>query len=162
MLALKQAARKASTATSTTNLVIMSSIQGNDVFVWPHARRQKVDITSKESMADLFNDDDTNINSVHVDKPVILICAHGTRDVRCGTIGALVHAEFAKVLDKTGVDAHLGTVTHIGGHIYAGNVIILKPDGNVVWYGMVRPHHVQGIVQLTVLGDTVIKELCRN
>lgn len=53
-------------------------------------------------------------------------------------------------------------VSHIGGHRYAGNVIIYLPNGTSVWYGRVRPGDVAGIVRETILGGKVIAELLRG
>ena len=83
----------------------------------------------------------------------------------------------------------LGLISHIGGHKFAGNVILyLPPDsgavsgadgagqgegegegdgvnmlaGRGIWYGRVEPRHVEGIVKETVLKGVVIKELFRG
>ena len=79
---------------------------------------------------------------------------------------------------------NVGLISHIGGHKWAGNVIIYLPptwakDGKPmtskeqkahhsplagcgIWYGRVEPKHVEGIIKKTVLGGTVIKELFRG
>ncbi|KAK9465907.1 Sucrase/ferredoxin-like-domain-containing protein [Lipomyces arxii] len=102
--------------------------------------------------------------------PTIIICGHTTRDARCGIAGPMIFAEFELVLrsknllyDKvkspTGVRVSLAS--HVGGHAYAGNVIYLD-KGQSVWYGHVRPEHVQGIVDQTVEKGIIIKELYRG
>jgi len=65
-------------------------------------------------------------------------------------------------------------VSHVGGHKWAGNVIIyfhplhqdgLSPSslaGKGIWYGRVEPKHVEGIVSETIKGGKVIKELFRG
>jgi (2Fe-2S) ferredoxin len=65
-------------------------------------------------------------------------------------------------------------VSHIGGHKWAGNVIIYLPPGYTngsedsvlagrgIWYGRVEPRHVEGIIKETILGDKVIKDLFRG
>ncbi|KAI5287741.1 hypothetical protein KEM54_005774 [Ascosphaera aggregata] len=104
--------------------------------------------------------------------PVVLICGHGGRDQRCGIMGPLLQQEFAHVLERKGfqishspVDqgghACIGQISHIGGHKYAGNVIIYVPPsykgsgnqlaGAGIWYGRVQPKHVDGIVNATIL-----------
>ena len=125
--------------------------------------------------------------------PTILICGHGHRDRRCGIMGPLLQAEFGRVLrmkgfstteDKTGerpaVDgpdhANLALISHIGGHKYAGNVIIYLPpsvtsngtvsDGSLagkgIWYGRVEPRHVEGIVEETIFKGRVITDHFRG
>lgn len=70
--------------------------------------------------------------------------------------------------------ARVGLVSHIGGHKWAGNVIVYFPAivpqnsslaklaSKGVWYGRVEPCHVEGIVRETVLRGRVIEELCRG
>lgn len=61
-------------------------------------------------------------------------------------------------------------ISHIGGHKWAGNVILYIPPswkghalaGKGVWYGRVEPGSVEGIVEKTVVGGTVIADLFRG
>jgi hypothetical protein len=125
----------------------------------------------------------------------VLICGHGGRDMRCGVLGPVLRDEFRARLPEAGVkvleepaketeegrteddgrSARVGLISHIGGHKFAGNVIIYLPpgmkteDGNPhslaghgVWYGRVEPKHVQGIVSETVVKGNVIKEFFRG
>ncbi|AEO56807.1 hypothetical protein MYCTH_2302132 [Thermothelomyces thermophilus ATCC 42464] len=136
---------------------------------------------------------------------VVLICGHGGRDRRCGIYGPLLRDEFEKRLPEKGVEvlkgaldveaglegegratiqgeasgreraARVGLISHIGGHKYAGNVIVYLPPtlttedgrphplaGHGIWYGRVEPAHVEGIVTETILKGTVIEELFRG
>ena len=71
-----------------------------------------------------------------------------------------------------GMSARVALVSHIGGHKFAGNVIVYVPPGwaagggelagRGIWYGRVEPRHVEGIVKETVLGGRVIRELWRG
>ena len=111
-----------------------------------------------------------------ITKPVILICGHGARDSRCGILGPLLQEQFETVLGREGLQATVGQITHIGGHKFAGNVIIFvpphfrTPDDRTgrartwrsVWYGRVRPEHCEGIIQESVLKGRVIEELFRG
>jgi len=66
--------------------------------------------------------------------------------------------------------ARVGLISHIGGHKWAGNVIVYIPPsfssnplaGKGIWYGRVGPEHVEGIVGKTILDGKVIKELFRG
>ncbi|KAK4159354.1 Sucrase/ferredoxin-like-domain-containing protein [Cladorrhinum sp. PSN259] len=122
-----------------------------------------------------------------VEDVVVLICGHGGRDQRCGIYGPLLRGEFEKRLPEQGLDvltgpvevkeeelkalgegksakekskptARVGLISHIGGHKFAGNVIIYLPPGlkidtgephplrgHGIWYGRVEPRHVEGI-----------------
>ncbi|KKZ68930.1 hypothetical protein EMCG_00101 [[Emmonsia] crescens] len=133
--------------------------------------------------------------------PTVLICGHGHRDQRCGIMGPLLQTEFRRVLRAKGLKvgsgdengdggfadaigrANVGLISHIGGHKYAGNVIVYLPPsllspgtsmsgseeggamslaGKGIWYGRVEPRHVEGIVEETVLGGRVISEHFRG
>ena len=133
-----------------------------------------------------------SFTSRKVDEILILICSHGGRDSRCGILGPLLKAEFEDKLSQQGItcskdtptsdvpgDAKLksqvrsvrvGLISHIGGHKWAGNVIVYLPPsltgnalaGKGIWYGRVGPEHVEGIVAKTVVEGTVIKDLFRG
>ena len=88
------------------------------------------------------------------------------------------------------VTINVGMISHVGGHKWAGNVILYIPPGfstsdtppnltnasqrvysvpNLhplagmsVWYGRVEPRHVEGIVEQTLVKGNVIKELYRG
>lgn len=69
-----------------------------------------------------------------ITSPVILTCSHGARDQRCGILGPLISNAFVKSIAKR--DKYLATdslrpvvgdISHIGGHKFAGNVIIHLP-----------------------------------
>ncbi|KAM0285194.1 hypothetical protein ACHAQH_001625 [Verticillium albo-atrum] len=136
---------------------------------------------------------------------VVLICGHGGRDARCGITGPVLRGEFERQLDGAGVGvlkgevegdveenqgrrldegvqkqeekaaARVGLISHIGGHKFAGNVIIYIPPGmkaedgaehglagKGIWYGRVEPRHVEGIVKETILGGRVISDMFRG
>ena len=124
-----------------------------------------------------------------VDEITILICSHGGRDQRCGILGPLLRDEFLNQLPRQGIDiqteppetrdsaakstttsARVGLISHIGGHKFAGNVIIYIPPsqtkhtlaGNGIWYGRIEPRHVEGLVKETILGGRVVREKFRG
>lgn len=131
-----------------------------------------------------------------VDEIIILICGHGGRDQRCGTLGPILQAEFEEKLERQNVRvlkdtpvaealemdpveqekqdyvpaARVGLISHIGGHKFAGNVIVYIPTswtghplaGKGIWYGRVEPSHVEGIVGKTVFDGKVIKDHFRG
>ncbi|CAG8453301.1 127_t:CDS:2 [Ambispora leptoticha] len=101
--------------------------------------------------------------------PIILICSHRRRDKRCGVTGPILKSEFENVLRKRGLDVDarpndgvgLFMTSHIGGHKFAGNLIVYR-DGQGIWYGRVLPCHAKAIVEKTVIEGKVIKELYRG
>lgn len=100
-------------------------------------------------------------------------------DQRCGITGPILAQEFKRQLRKNEHVHHehfdVELISHIGGHKYAGNVIIYFPETDVwktrylqtlsgmgIWYGRVEPRHVEGILEQTVFGGQIIKELFRG
>lgn len=89
---------------------------------------------------------------------------------REGHTDTVYHAE-----DVTNLPFSVGLVSHVGGHAWAGNVIVYVPPdyrlvsgmisplaGKGVWYGRVQPKHVDGIVEETIQRGRVIEELLRG
>lgn len=136
-----------------------------------------------------------------VEDVLVLICGHGGRDDRCGVLGPVLAAEFEEKLALEGLDvmkgpveatvggdagriegqvgeaktgARVGLISHIGGHKFAGNVIVylppgLKKDGKThplaghgIWYGRIEPKHVEGIIKETILGGNVVADKFRG
>ena len=132
----------------------------------------------------------------------ILICGHMSRDTRCGILGPILQQEFNDFIAKdvrprrrqarnvTATshkvgnppargpleNATVGLTSHIGGHAFAGNVVIYLPPnwraedgkslsplaGRGIWYGRVEPRHVWGIMEETVKKGRIIEELLRG
>jgi len=127
---------------------------------------------SPATLAKLTRDESRQSNFVtsSVGAPTILICGHGGRDQRCGIFGPLLEDEFKDKLLAAGIDkASVALISHIGGHRFAGNVIVYMPPstasplaGKGIWYGRVEPKHVEGVVNTTIVHGTVIEELLRG
>lgn len=119
-----------------------------------------------------------------VSQPIVLICGHMERDKRCGIYGPILLEEFNKHLPPTAYPTAT-LVSHIGGHRFAGNVIIyIPPDflptpgrsasssgdmvkkeknlvphklaGSGIWYGRVERESVEQIVNETILGGRIL------
>lgn len=85
------------------------------------------------------------------------------------------------------MNVNIGLTSHVGGHVWAGNMIIYIPPhadvsgisssphlqpqrepephplaGKGIWYGRVEPKHIPGIFEETVVKGRVIKELLRG
>ncbi|KAL1622999.1 Altered inheritance of mitochondria protein 32 [Neofusicoccum ribis] len=151
--------------------------------------RMHKDVLSPEEQAKLVRDEtlQERFQGVReVDEVLVLICGHGGRDARCGILGPLLRDEFEEKLKAKGIDirpqpdlaqhsklsASVGLISHIGGHKYAGNVIIYIPRtlkdaghplaGKGIWYGRVGPEQVEGVVEQTIVQGKVVKELFRG
>ncbi|KAJ3073696.1 hypothetical protein HDU98_000903 [Podochytrium sp. JEL0797] len=103
---------------------------------------------------------------VDLDKDAyVFVCVHKKRDKRCGITGPIIIEEINQVLSELGLSETVSCIgiSHIGGHKFAGNVIIYSkkfPQG--VWYGRVIPCHVENIIKQTVVEGKVFKELFRG
>ncbi|KAK9390774.1 Sucrase/ferredoxin-like-domain-containing protein [Lipomyces mesembrius] len=113
---------------------------------------------------------ENEIDIFREESPIVAICAHTARDARCGIVGPMLQAEFEQVLGSKGLlydprtkqGIRITLVSHVGGHAYAGNIIYFRGDGSSIWYGLVNPEHVQGIVKETIEGGQIIRELYRG
>ena len=99
----------------------------------------------------------------------VLVCAHMKRDKKCGIAGPMLIEAFKKELEdrKLGESVPVLGISHIGGHKFAGNVIIYSRNGENKgwisdWYGRVKTCHVASLVQECVEGGKVIEELWRG
>ncbi|PKK66686.1 hypothetical protein RhiirC2_23179 [Rhizophagus irregularis] len=101
-------------------------------------------------------------------KAVVLICSHMHRDKRCGVTAPLLKDEFDKILKDKGLDVEscadgiaVYMTSHIGGHKFAGNVIVYR-EKQGIWYGRVTPCHVKSIIENTVIEGKIIIKLYRG
>lgn len=126
----------------------------------------------------LSGDISSELHEQHM--PTIFICGHGGRDQRCGITGPILKEQFNQIMASSFKTTELfdqwttELISHIGGHKFAGNVIIYLPRPSVagwerhplagmgVWYGRVEPKHVEGIVKETILRGRIIKEHFRG
>ncbi len=87
-------------------------------------------------------------------------------------MGPLLQTSFEKELQRKGITAQVAQISHVGGHKYAGNVIIYVPPnwqerenalaGAGIWYGRVGPEHVEGLVEETLVQGRAVLELLRG
>jgi hypothetical protein len=132
---------------------------------------------------------------------LVLVCGHGGRDMRCGVMGPVLQQEFERQLPNAGFEvmkgpmidesapapalsgttgdspstARVGLISHIGGHKFAGNIIIYLPPtlhtkdkkphplaGHGIWYGRIEPKHVEGVIKETILNGNVVTDHFRG
>ncbi|CAK4034707.1 Hypothetical predicted protein [Lecanosticta acicola] len=177
----------------TEDTAVEAFIKG---FILPHKLHNQHERLSRAEKNILLREPENQrqfVGARKVDEILVLICGHGGRDDRCGQLGPILREEFEEKLQrqnvaliheapvpeaeevKTGVEgyvptARVGMISHVGGHKWAGNVIIYIPPsfatnplaGKGIWYGRVSPEHVEGIVGKTILDGKVIKDLFRG
>lgn len=97
----------------------------------------------------------------------IFVCAHGARDKRCGVCGPALVSRFKDEIELRGHQnkVFVRPCSHIGGHKYAGNVIIFRSDnhGKVTghWYGYVMPDDVSTLLEQHVEKGEIVDFLWR-
>ena len=125
----------------------------------------------------------------------VFVCTHASRDARCGVCGpALVDAFRASVAADPALRGRVEVrgCSHVGGHKYAGNVLVFAPRGGVegldlggaalkktragsqrtledretacfgAWYGYVTPREIDEVLRRTVGRGEIIPRLWRG
>ncbi|KAI4348203.1 hypothetical protein L6164_008956 [Bauhinia variegata] len=98
----------------------------------------------------------------------VFVCAHGSRDVRCGVCGPVLIEKLNEEIELRGLKDQIfvRACSHIGGHKYAGNLIIYSPgpDGKIMghWYGYVTPNDVPELLDQHIAKGEVIQRLWRG
>lgn len=133
---------------------------GLDLLVFPDAvRLTAVDDASWPGVfADL-----TNANAVQ-GEPLsgrwVFVCVHEARDERCGRCGPPLLEALERACVEDGIhDVTIRGTSHVGGHKYAGNVIIY-PEG--VWYGTVTPEDAPRLAREHLREGRLVAELHRG
>lgn len=116
---------------------------------------------------------------------VLLVCSHKRRDNRCSiTAGPMINALTHAIeslghdwhVDVSGNDIHsvaeaaeggdktvgIFKCSHVGGHRYAGNVMVWLPNGVNVWYARVREKDCGILVQKTLVEGKVVGDFLRG
>ncbi|XP_058112720.1 altered inheritance of mitochondria protein 32-like isoform X4 [Magnolia sinica] len=98
----------------------------------------------------------------------VFVCSHGSRDRRCGVCGPALITKFKEEIDACGLQGQvsISPCSHIGGHKYAGNVIIFGPnlDGELPghWYGYVAPNDVPVLLEQHIGRGEIVDTLWRG
>ncbi|XP_027330962.1 uncharacterized protein LOC113846663 isoform X2 [Abrus precatorius] len=98
----------------------------------------------------------------------VFVCSHGSRDRRCGVCGPVLVSRFREEIELHCLQGKVfvSPCSHIGGHKYAGNVIIFISDmnGEVTghWYGYVTPDDVPLLLQQHIIKGEIVDSLWRG
>nr|XP_016450595.1 PREDICTED: uncharacterized protein LOC107775384 [Nicotiana tabacum] len=98
----------------------------------------------------------------------VFVCSHNKRDRRCGVCGPVLIEEFSKLIESKDLknEVHVTACSHVGGHKYAGNVIIFSTDkeGKIAgnWYGYVTPSDIPILLDEQIREGKVIERLWRG
>lgn len=91
----------------------------------------------------------------------VFVCTHAARDARCGECGPPLLQALAAELATHALQhtIRLHRSSHVGGHIFAGNVLIYPPGD---WYGYVTPADASRLVRRAVLDGQIVADLWRG
>ncbi|KAF5728473.1 hypothetical protein HS088_TW21G00620 [Tripterygium wilfordii] len=98
----------------------------------------------------------------------VFVCSHGSRDRRCGVCGPPLVRRFREEIELNGLQGKVSAspCSHIGGHTYAGNVIIFGSsiNGEVTghWYGYVTPDDVPMLLEQHIGKGEIVDWLWRG
>ncbi|XP_076935248.1 altered inheritance of mitochondria protein 32-like [Bidens hawaiensis] len=98
----------------------------------------------------------------------VFVCAHNSRDKRCGVCGPVLIEKFSEEIGVRGLkdEVFVSACSHVGGHKYAGNLIIYSKvqDGKVSghWYGYVTPNDVAELLDQHIKKGEVIERIWRG
>lgn len=75
------------------------------------------------------------LNGTVLQGSYVFVCCHAAKDLRCGTCGPALVTRFKHEIEVSGLEnkVFVSPCSHLGGHKYAGNVIIFgtNVDGKV-------------------------------
>ena len=175
-----------------------------DVLLFPQMRRYRLGperVRDKNEIAAfvrsvVVDGDDADAESTSVASHAhVFVCTHASRDARCGVCGpALVDAFRASVAADPALRDRVEVrgCSHVGGHKYAGNVLVFAPRGGVegsdlggaarkktragsqetledretacfgAWYGYVTPREIDDVLRRTVGRGEIVPRLWRG
>ncbi|KAL8266399.1 hypothetical protein R6Q59_003743 [Mikania micrantha] len=96
----------------------------------------------------------------------IFVCSHSNRDKRCGFCGPILIKKFKEEAELRGLDnVSVSACSHVGGHKYAGNLIIYSVRDKKVcghWYGYVTPSDVPDLLDNHIGKGEIIDRIWRG
>ncbi|KAL7090536.1 hypothetical protein ACP275_12G047000 [Erythranthe tilingii] len=98
----------------------------------------------------------------------VFVCCHNNRDRRCGVCGPILIEKFKEEIGSKDLKKHVSVTacSHVGGHKYAGNVIIFSatPHGKIVgnWYGYVTPGDIHELLDKQIGRGEAIDRIWRG
>ncbi len=103
--------------------------------------------------SDLLKRSHTTFTLHQIKNPTILICGHQNRDARCGLVAPILHAHITHFLSLHDKAANVYYVSHVGGHKFAGNLVVYDPDGGGIWYSRVNLENIDDVLYDSLFPD---------
>eukprot|EP01060_Flectonema_neradi_P008929 TRINITY_DN1639_c2_g1_i1.p1 TRINITY_DN1639_c2_g1~~TRINITY_DN1639_c2_g1_i1.p1 ORF type:complete len:281 (+),score=56.84 TRINITY_DN1639_c2_g1_i1:163-1005(+) len=86
----------------------------------------------------------TSTNQMNPAPSVLMVCAHTQRDRRCGYCGPIL-TDLASTYLRESNNHIIAKISHVGGHLYAGNVLHYDKQG-MDWFGVVTPDNINNVI----------------
>ncbi|KAH9256136.1 hypothetical protein BASA81_005912 [Batrachochytrium salamandrivorans] len=130
----------------------VSGDQVGDILIFPDFCRVRPDLSTPEQVEEFIQRVSSPVpmlvgeDSHPLFVPQVFVCAHTSRDARCGYCGPALCDKFNSL-----GDVEVRKCAHIGGHVYAGNVIVYHTPGDEGeqsagdWFGYIKPEDVDAI-----------------
>jgi len=145
-------------------LVQNPHLEENDLLIFPDMLKYK--IKSNEDIRTIFqkhfveNLMESGLPSEKLTGVHVMVCVHGNRDPKCGNNGPPIVERFNIEINKRGLnDVFIYGSSHVGGHKYAGNILIY-PGGD--WYGRIMENDVPLVLEEHIIGGRRILEKWRG
>lgn len=153
-----------------------SNGSGMDVLIFPDLVRYK-NVTEQDIPGIVESQivADTPYEALQYEKITgdwIFVCTHNERDRRCGVCGPRLLLEFNNAINspqysKYADRIHVRAISHVGGHKYAGNVLIYtsNPTNNKCLgdlYGYVSVNDIPRLINDHILNNEVQKDIWRG
>ncbi|PRP79858.1 hypothetical protein PROFUN_12470 [Planoprotostelium fungivorum] len=123
--------------------------EGRDIIIYPHNIMLKnvTDSDMQQRITQVLQDKETkedDLTKTLKGEKYIFVCTHGNRDARCGHCGPALVYNLQEEINKRGIeDVYVRGCSHVGGHAYAGNVLMYP---QMDWFGYVSPEHVKSVI----------------
>jgi len=127
-----------------------------DVYVFPENLKVKLDNENYDNFVADVKDGNIGkrVGKGFLNGIYVFICSHSSHDTRCGTCGPPIYDEFVKQIAQSSLSEKVSIhkCSHIGGHVFAGNVVIFN-KGIGDWYGYVKTTHVPMLINTLQKGE---------
>lgn len=153
------------TACVDPGLTAESTGDGYDILVFPDMVRyvgiKTADIETLVIDHLVSNEVSDNLQHQPLTGHHLFVCVHGRRDIRCGECGPPLIDKLQQELSQQPIaeDVTVYPTSHVGGHVYAGNVLIY-PGGD--WYGYITPENVSELIEQHLGQGNIVWELWRG
>jgi len=118
-----------------------------DLLLFPENQHFRVKEESREEFVEALLGDSEKLQSfesTELPGRAVFVCGHNNRDNRCGIFGTQAYEDCKEILPDNGA---LFLCSHIGGHVYAPNILISARKEKVIdYFGLVPRNEIPKIL----------------